>query len=63
MNLKVIWSFIAGDSKFAPLGVVLAILLAVVLERSVPSAGPWIGVLFVAVIGAGLVAGVFERTA
>ena len=62
MSPRAIWSFIAGDSRLAPLGVAAAIVLAVLLERFAPAAGGWTGVLFVAVLAAGLVAGVFERT-
>jgi hypothetical protein len=62
MKLKAIWSFIAGDSLRAPLGVALAVGLAALLERFAPAAGGWIGVFFVAAIAASLVAGVFERT-
>ena len=34
MSIAAIWEFIAGDSKRAPVGVVLAIVVAVVLLRS-----------------------------
>jgi hypothetical protein len=61
MKLAAIWAFIAGDSKRAPLGVALAVALIFALERWAPQAGAWIGALFVALIGAALVAGVFER--
>jgi len=60
MKPAAIWSFIAGDSKRAPLGVLAAIALALGLERFVPQAGPWIGPAFVAVLAFGLVTAVFE---
>jgi hypothetical protein len=62
VNLRAAWSFVAGDSKFAPAGVAVAALVALLLEHGVPRAGPWVGAAFVAVVAAGLVAGVFERT-
>jgi hypothetical protein len=60
MKPAAIWSFVAGDSKRAPLAVLAAVVLALGLERFAPQAGPWIGVAFVAVLVAGLVAAVFE---
>ncbi len=62
MNARAIWSFIAGDSWFAPAAVAVAVLLVLGLERWTPVAADWIGVAFVATIAAGLVASVYERT-
>ena len=51
-----------------PSGAVAAALLrkagrsVLVLERQLPASGPWAGGVFIAIIAAGLVAGVFERT-
>jgi O-antigen ligase len=62
MNLRAIWSFIAGDSRIAPAAVALAVGVVLVLERQLPASGPGAGGVFIAIIAAGLVAGVFERT-
>jgi hypothetical protein len=62
MKIAQIWSFIAGDSKRAPLAVAAAVALVLVLERFFPAAGAWAGPAFVAIIATGLVAGVYERT-
>jgi hypothetical protein len=62
MNVRAIWLFIAGDSRCAPFAVAAAVGLTLLLLRVAPGGGAWIGALFVAVIAAGLVAAVFERT-
>ncbi len=61
MNLRAIWSFIAGDSRFGPTGVLVAILVTVAAIRLIPHDSLAIGALFVGVIAAALVAAVFER--
>jgi hypothetical protein len=62
MKPQAIWKFIAGDSRLAPLGVAVAIGVALGMHAALPSGGGSLnGVVFVAVIAAGLVAGVFER--
>jgi hypothetical protein len=62
MKLGAIWSFIAGDSRRAPLAVAVAVAAVVALQRFAPSAGAWSGALLVAIVAAGLIAGVFEKT-
>jgi hypothetical protein len=62
MRLRTVWSFIAGDSKLAPLGAGVAVIIALALVRYVPAAGAWAGAIYVAIIALGLVAGVFERS-
>jgi hypothetical protein len=54
--------FIAGDSRRAPLAVAAAVAAVVTVQRIAPGAGGWTGALFVAIVAAGLVAGVFEKT-
>jgi len=62
MKPLTIWRFIAGDSRLAPLGIAVAIGVALGTHAALPSGGgPRIGVVFVAVIAAALVASVFER--
>ena len=59
MNPRAIWSFIAGDSRFAPLGVVLSLAVAYALQRS--GAPPQaVECAFVALLLATLAAAVFE---
>jgi hypothetical protein len=61
MSLAAIWEFIAGDSRRAPIAVVLAVVVVIVLQRSaVPSTV--VGATFACVIALGLAAAVFERT-
>ena len=62
MKPGAIWSFIAGDSRRAPAAVAAAVVVTLVLQRCAPAGWPGTGPLYVAVIAAGLVAGVFERT-
>ena len=62
MNVRAIWSFVAGDSRLAPLAVALAIVVATGLVRLAPGLAQAVGPIFVALIAAGLIAGVFERT-
>ncbi len=61
MKLAAIWEFIAGDSRFAPAFVALAVAVAVVLLRNNVSSTV-VAVTFAAVIAAGLASAVFERT-
>ena len=60
MNVAVIWEFIAGDSRFAPAAVALAVVVAIVLLRSAVSSGV-VAAAFAGVIALGLAAAVFER--
>ena len=62
MKLGAIWSFIAGDSRRAPLAVAVAVAAVVAVRHVAPGAGAWTGVLFVAIVAAGVVAGAFEKT-
>jgi hypothetical protein len=55
-----IWSFIAGDSRFAPLAVALAVGAALLLLRAGVQS-PLAGVAFAGIIACGLAAAVFER--
>ncbi|HEX3465501.1 MAG TPA: hypothetical protein VHS78_15740 [Candidatus Elarobacter sp.] len=61
MNLRAIWQFIAGDSRRAPVAVVLAIIVALVLVRTNP-ASAIAGLAFACIVALGLAAAVFERT-
>ncbi len=61
MNVKAIWDFIAGESRLAPAGVVVAIVAVILALRYVPGGAETAGPVFVACIAAGLVAGVFEK--
>jgi hypothetical protein len=61
MKLGSVWSFIAGDSRRAPLAVAAAVAAVVAVQRVAPGAGAWTGALFVAIVAAGLIAGVFEK--
>ncbi len=60
MNVAAIWEFIAGDSRLAPVAVVLAIAVAVVLLRSSVAAGV-VALAFPALIALGLAAAAVER--
>lgn len=62
MKAARIWTFIVGDSRFAPVGVVVAVCAALFFTRVVPASGPLVGVVYVAIIAATLVAAVFERS-
>jgi hypothetical protein len=60
VKLAAIWEFIAGDSRFAPLAVALAIVAVIVMLRSaVPS--PIVAAAFACIVALGLTAAVFER--
>jgi hypothetical protein len=59
MSLAAVWEFIAGDSKRAPVAVVLAIAVAVGLLHGGIS-GPLVAAAFAAIIAMGLAASVFE---
>ncbi len=59
MKLRAIWSFIAGDSRYAPLGIVLSLAVAYALQRS--GAPPQaVEFSFVALLLATLAAAVLE---
>jgi hypothetical protein len=62
VNVSAVWDFIAGESRRAPLGVAIAVITAVAVTKVAPNAGAWVGVMFVAILVAGLIAGVFEKT-
>ena len=59
MKLSVVWEFIAGDSRRAPVAVALAV--AVVLLRSSVSS-TLVATAFAGIIAVGLAAAVFERS-
>ncbi|MDE2572408.1 MAG: hypothetical protein KGM44_07800 [bacterium] len=61
MKLEAIWAFVAGESRLAPLGVLIAIVAALLMGRFAPGNGALSGIVFVVIVAAGLVAGVFER--
>jgi len=61
VKLAAIWEFIAGDSRFAPVAVALAVLITVVMLRTSVSSGV-VAATFAVVIALGLTAAVFERT-
>lgn len=61
MNLRAIWSFIAGDSRFAPALVAVAIGAALLLIRFAGLDTTYAGVVFFALIVVALVGSVFER--
>jgi len=57
-----LWAVIAGDSRLAPIGVAVAVVTMAAVARVAHGAEPWAGVVFVAILIVGLVAGVFEKT-
>ncbi len=61
MKLGAIWEFIAGDSRFAPIAVAAAVIVAVVLLRTSVASGI-VAATFACIIAMGLAAAVFERT-
>jgi hypothetical protein len=61
VSIRPIWEFIAGDSRFAPLGVVLAIATAAIVRQNVPDGARVAGPVFVAILVLGLVAALTER--
>lgn len=61
MNLRAIWSFIAGDSRRGPALVALAIAAVLLLVRFAPTAAAFAGPLFFLIVAAALAASVFER--
>jgi hypothetical protein len=61
VNFSTIWEFIAGDSRRAPLGVLVAILTAAALLHLTTARGPMIGAVFVFIILVGLASAVFEE--
>jgi hypothetical protein len=60
VKLAAVWEFIAGDSRFAPAAVALAVIVAVVLLRMQVAAGV-VAAAFACMIALGLAAAVFER--
>ena len=60
MNLRSLWVFIAGDSRFAPLGIAVAIA-AVLIVRQVPDGARLAGPIFVAILALGLIAALTEK--
>lgn len=57
--LRSIWNFVAGDSRYAPLGIVIAVLGAVTFVNA--DLGPAITqTLYVLLVAATLVVAVFE---
>jgi len=60
VKLAAIWEFIAGDSRFAPIAVALAVAIAFVLLRSSVSSAV-VAMTFASIIALGLAAAVFER--
>jgi hypothetical protein len=56
-----IWSFIAGDSRRAPIAVALAVAVAAVLVHAGTSSGI-VATTFAGMIALALTAAVFERT-
>lgn len=55
-----VWSFIAGDSRLAPVAVALAVAVAAVLLHAGTGSGV-VAVTFAGIIALGLAAAVFER--
>jgi hypothetical protein len=55
-----VWSFVAGDSRLAPLAVALAVATAAVLQH-VAAGGPVAGIALAGIVALGLAAAVFER--
>jgi len=60
-RIKGIWEFIAGESRAAPLAVLIAMIGAAVMLGNGRIGSPYAGIAFVAVIAIGLVASIFER--
>jgi hypothetical protein len=60
VNVRSLWVFVAGDSRFAPLGIVLAIAAAVIM-RQVPDDARLAGSVFVAIGALGLIAALTEK--
>jgi uncharacterized membrane protein YoaK (UPF0700 family) len=61
-TLRKAWQFVAGDSLLTPLAVAIAIAAVVLMHHFIPNAGAVSEVVFVGIIGLGIIAGVFERT-
>lgn len=61
MNPARVWAFLVGDSRRAPIGVVLAVLVAVGIVRFAPADALFAGVVYVGIIAATVVAAVLER--
>lgn len=60
--LTALWEFVAGESRLAPIGLLVAVLTAAALVRAASPPGPVVGIVYVAIVVAALLAGVFERT-
>jgi hypothetical protein len=62
VNVKAWWTFVAGESRWAPLGVIIALLAVAALVHVAPeSAHGYAGPVLIAILAAGLTASVFER--
>ena len=61
MNLRALWAFIAGDSRFAPIGVAVAVAAVVVIRQYGSGTAQLIGPIFVAILALGLMAAVGEK--
>ena len=61
MNARAIWDFVAGESRLAPIGVAVAVVVAILLQRYMPDNGAVTGGVFVALLIVGLIAGVMEK--
>ncbi|MDQ6933288.1 MAG: hypothetical protein M3160_08965 [Candidatus Eremiobacteraeota bacterium] len=59
MKLSAIYEFIAGNSRVTPLGLLAAVLVAVLLPRGEHAA--WVPALYLGVLLATLAASVFEK--
>ena len=58
--LRRTWQFIAGDSLLTPLAVLIAIAAVVLMHHFIPNAGAVSEVVFVGILGLGIIAGVYE---
>lgn len=59
MKLTAIYEFIAGNSRITPLGLLAAVLVAVLLARGAFAA--WVPALYLSILAATLAASVFEK--
>jgi uncharacterized membrane protein YoaK (UPF0700 family) len=61
-TLRRTWQFVAGDSLLTPLAVLISIAAVVLMHHFIPHADAVSEVVFVGILGLGIIAGVFERT-